>query len=259
MNQSQRHNAQINKTLSISEVSGIRYLHLGSEHIQSAMNVRQPSELVLAYTQTMMAWLLLRDDAVKITQIGLGGGSLVRWIWAHLPNAKQTVVELNPYVTAMARMHFKLPDEDSRFRIVEGDGIDFAKENPESCEVLLLDAYGADGLDEGFLREDFFYAVKAMLLDDGVFVANWWSGDKRFVAAYERLSEVFDGRVVHLNTQDQSNVIVMAFKNPPEFRNFDAMKKRIPRLEERFNLPFMRYFAKLRAQNPHDDTGLVLD
>lgn len=255
MRHRQRHNARINKALSISEVGGIRYLHLGSEHIQSAMNVRQPSELVLAYTQTMMAWLLLRDDAVKITQIGLGGGSLVRWIWTHLPNAKQTVVELNPYVVAMAKMHFKLPD----VRIVVGDGIEFIKENPESCEVLLLDAYGADGLDEVFLREDFFYAAKAMLLDNGVFVANWWSGDKRFVAAYERLTEVFDGRVVHLNTQDQSNVIVMAFKNLPEFRTFDAMKKRIPRLEERFNLPFMGYFAKLRAQNPHDDTGLVLD
>ncbi|MDO4435192.1 MAG: fused MFS/spermidine synthase [Cardiobacteriaceae bacterium] len=251
----QAQNAQLNKALSISEVGGIRYLHLGSINIQSAMNVSRPSELVLAYTQAMMAWLLFHDDVVRITQIGLGGGSLSRWLRVHLPDAKQTVVELNPYVVAMAKAHFKLPEANSNFQVIEADGLVYAHEHPNSCEILLVDAYEAEGIDAGFLSEDFFRAAYAMLEKQGIFVANWWSKDKRFEEAYARLSEVFAGKVLQLSVQDKSNVIVFGFKESLAYSRFEAIKQRIPRLTERFELDFNRYFAKLRAQNPHGEQG----
>src|SRR5690554_5609087 len=45
----------------ISEASGIRYLHFGSEWVQGAMRLRRPNDLIIAYTQQMMAWLLLLE------------------------------------------------------------------------------------------------------------------------------------------------------------------------------------------------------
>ena len=70
----------------ISEEGNIRSLHLGSDTIQSSMNVDHPSELVLSYSRAMMGWLLFAETPPKhITQIGLGGGSFARWIDNYLP------------------------------------------------------------------------------------------------------------------------------------------------------------------------------
>ena len=54
----------------ISETGNIRSLHLGSDTIQSSMNLDNPTELVLSYSRAMMAWLLFADPPVHITQIG---------------------------------------------------------------------------------------------------------------------------------------------------------------------------------------------
>ena len=45
--------------IDISEESGIRYLHFGSEWVQGAMRIRKPDALELDYTREMMAGLLL--------------------------------------------------------------------------------------------------------------------------------------------------------------------------------------------------------
>ena len=95
----------------ISEHGNIRSLHLGSETVQSSMNVDYPAELVLSYSRAMMAWLLFAENVRHITQIGLGGGSFVRWIDAHLPEVEQTAVEINPQVISVARGLFELPFE----------------------------------------------------------------------------------------------------------------------------------------------------
>src|SRR3546814_13906375 len=76
---------------------GIRYLHFDSEWVQGAMRLKKPSELVLAYTRQMMAWLLfLEPDArSQIGILGLGAGSLLRFVLGNTP-ASAVTVEWNP-------------------------------------------------------------------------------------------------------------------------------------------------------------------
>ena len=48
--------------IDVSESSGVRSLHLGTPAIQSAMRLARPDALELAYTRTMMAFLLFHPD-----------------------------------------------------------------------------------------------------------------------------------------------------------------------------------------------------
>ena len=74
--------------MEISEEDGIRYLHLGSDTIQSGMRINAPDELVLAYTRSMMSFLLFGPEPARVLSIGLGGGSVNKWIYRHLPGSR---------------------------------------------------------------------------------------------------------------------------------------------------------------------------
>ena len=80
-------------SIEISEKAGVRYLHFSSEWIQGAMRIRTPDALELAYTRDMMACLLLREPLWprEVLMVGLGAGSLAKFVYRQLPETRITV------------------------------------------------------------------------------------------------------------------------------------------------------------------------
>ncbi|MCF7521297.1 polyamine aminopropyltransferase [Neisseria sp. ZJ106] len=243
----------------ISEEGNIRSLHLGSATIQSSMNTDHPAELVLSYSRAMMAWLLFADTPPQhITQIGLGGGSFARWIDAYLPDTRQTAVDINPQVIAVARSLFELPFEGERFEIIEADGAEYIKTLRHSTDVILVDGFDGEQIIDALVGEPFFADCRNALSPDGVFVTNWWSGDKRYRQFVERLLNVFEGRVLELPAESHGNMAVMAFQNSPKEQNLANLKKRAEKLAERYDLNFTRMLADLKAANPNNGKHFYL-
>ena len=73
--------------IEVSEEAGVRYLHFSADWVQGAMRIQRPNSLELAYTREMMAGLLLREPPwpKNALLIGLGAGSLVKYIYHKLP------------------------------------------------------------------------------------------------------------------------------------------------------------------------------
>ena len=82
--------------------------------MQSAMRIKDPFALELEYTRGMLAFLLFQPDPRDIALIGLGGGSLAKYIHRHLPDSRLTALEINAEVVAAARSYFLLPQDDAR-------------------------------------------------------------------------------------------------------------------------------------------------
>lgn len=242
----------------ISEVDNIRSLHLGSETVQSSMDVEDPVRLVLSYSRAMMGWLLFKPEPRQIVQIGLGGGSFSRWIDFYLREAKSIAVDIHPQVIAVARAFFELPEENERFEIVEADGADYVKILRRSVDTILVDGFDGLQIVDELTTEDFFENCKRALAPGGVFVTNWWSGDKRYFHFMERLLGVFDGRVLELPAPSHGNVAVMAFKDEPAPLSFDALEKRAAELMPRFGLEFDEFVRSIKSHNQHSGNRLVL-
>ncbi|OAM18341.1 spermidine synthase [Eikenella corrodens] len=221
----------------ISEHGNIRSLHLGSETVQSSMNVDYPAELVLSYSRAMMAWLLFAENVRHITQIGLGGGSFVRWIDAHLPEVAQTAVEINPQVISVARGLFELPFEGEKFEIIEADGAEYIKTLRGGTDVLLVDGFDGVQIIDALVAEPFFADCRTALSDNGIFVTNWWSGDKRYPLFLRRLAQVFDQRVLCVPAETHGNVAVLAFQNQVP-QPLAALQKKAAKLGEQYGLDF---------------------
>lgn len=239
----------------ISESGNIRSLHLDSPTVQSSMNLDDPSELVLSYSRAMMAWLMFVPTPRHITHIGLGGGSFARWIDAFLPDAAQTAVEINPQVIQIARMLFELPFEGEKFEILEADGAEYVKTLNGGTDVLLVDGFDGEQIIDDLVGEDFFQDCFRALSADGVFAANWWSGDKRYGLFYERLARSFGGRLIAVPAESHGNVAVLAFKGEAETA-LDTLKRRAAKLQEQYRLDFPRMLTDIKAANPHNDKKL---
>ncbi|HQQ34262.1 MAG TPA: spermidine synthase, partial [Methylophilus sp.] len=104
------------ESVEVSEVDGIRSLYLGSSTIQSSMRVKTPYSLELPYSRAMMLFLLFAKRTGDVLMLGLGGGSVPKYIHHFLPDICIRVVEINPQVIAIARSHFYLPEDDDRLQ-----------------------------------------------------------------------------------------------------------------------------------------------
>lgn len=231
----------------LSESDGIRYLHFGTQWVQGAMRIGKPSDLVLAYTQQMMGWLLFleprRDDAIGI--LGLGAGSLLRFTLRHTSCQVETV-EWNPQVTAACRAWFRLPG-NARSRVVHEDAGLWVEQpdNHGRFLALMVDLYDADA--QGPVRDSlaFYQGCHDALADVGVVAVNLFGNHDSFPRNIENLRQAFDGRVVLLPEVDEGNRVALALKGPLLRVPVDQFLARARAVAQQYGLPAERWARAL--------------
>jgi len=252
----QRKGAQ--EPVQISERQGVRYLHLGGPAVQSAMRIREPWALELEYTRAMLGFLLFCPNPRDIALVGLGGGSIAKFIHRNLPESQLTALEINPEVVAAARSYFLLPADDERLDVRVGDGADFVRANSNSQDALLVDGYDAKRIVEALSSLDFYQACKAMLRPGGVAAFNLWGSDEYFPRYFERITAAFGEHVLQLPSEKKGNIIVFAFRKPLPNVGFATLKKAAEKGRAALNLEFPDFVARMRHWNPVGERGFVL-
>ncbi len=243
----------------ISELDGVRALHLGSVTVQSAMRVSAPYDLELNYSRGVMMFLLFAAEVREVLIIGLGGGSIPKFIHHYLSPMRVTAVELNPAVIAAARGSFMLPPDDDRLHVIEGDGIVHVRENPESADVLILDAFDASGLAPGLTSQEFYDSSFEALRRDGILVVNLWGSDKNFDVYLQRIEQACNGRVLVLPTGRPGNVLVFGFKRNVSDLRWKSLRERAKALQvEHPQIPFLEFVERLRDNNLYSSNRLTL-
>lgn len=233
----------------VTERQGIRYLHLGGSAVQSAMRIRDPEALELEYTRAMMAFLLFRPQARRIALIGLGGGSIAKYIHRHLPDTHLTAVELNPQVIAAARSYFHLPPDDQRLAVLAADGAQFIAGREGELDVLLVDGYDARRIVAELASEAFYAACRSALAPGGVAVFNLWGRDRLFDIYFERIAAAFDDHALLLPAEKKGNIQVFAFRTPLPECSLDFLRARAGDLEAGLGLEMPSFVARLAEYN----------
>src|SRR5260370_9020928 len=167
------------KAIEIVEEDGVRVLQVGGNGIQSAMGLNAPERIELDYVRAMMGFLLLRPNPRDVLPVGLGGGSMARFIRQRMPKTRVSVVEIDPGVVTVARRYFHFPQEDARLEIVIGDGAQVVPQRPASCDVLVVDGFVNGRPPKGLCTQSFYDAAFAALRPGGVMPANSMSDDQR--------------------------------------------------------------------------------
>jgi spermidine synthase len=246
------------ETVYVSEKYGVRSLHIGSDTVQSAMRIAKPNELELSYTRSMMGFMLFNAQPQRVLMIGLGGGSLAKFIYHRLPQASARVIEISPQVVAIARQSFHVPRDDERFSVIVGDGAEHVGHGGDEPDLIIVDGYDAESHVEALSSRAFYEACRKRLGARGILVVNLWGGDREFNETLKRIEAAFPGGTVCLPAEKPGNVAVFAFRDHPGNPRWEDLEQSGRILQQAYGLEFPRFVESLRKMNRHDAQQLFI-
>lgn len=241
--------------IQVKDTNDLRSLHFDSEPFQSAMSLTKPDELYFDYTKAMMSYLLFNDMGNDdILLIGLGGGSLAKYILKHCPDCRVEAIEYRAAVAEIAHDYFELP-RNNRLNIVIDDGSRYVQTRlnlqREFYSVIMLDAFDATGMAESLCNPQFLATCQAMLKKDGILVVNLWHTTEQFKQLFSWLGSLFEAKLLLLPIQGMVNVIGLFFHEDTPIYSQKALKKRAIQLEKTHHLPFKQFLKELIASSPN--------
>lgn len=261
---SYRRSLQLNKAyvpvkgdIGIIEKDGLRTLHLGTPISQSSMRIDRPFELIHPHSRVLMSFLLFAPRARDVLTVGLGGGSLPKFLHRFAPGIRTRVVEIDADVIAVARSHFQLPDDDDRLQVIQGDGARYLRDHPGSADVLLLDVCDALGTPQSLYSQEFFDDCRAALTASGPALIHLWSFDVQFDLFVERIGRSFSGRILKMPVGETDSTVVVGLPADAGELTWATLTERAALLETAFGIGFGTIVEDLRKANPAPDGALV--
>ncbi len=238
--------------LEVVDLHNTRSLYFGNDTCQSAMSLHDPALLALSYTRFMMCSLLFRDQPHSVLLLGLGGGSLVRFILQHYPDCRIDAVEPREDVIDVAKDLFKLP-KDPHLHVHATEGSVFAQSAPweySGYDMVLVDAFDATGVVQPVTESEFFSAVRERMGRDGVLSINLSRLQKSlYRGTLKALRRNFPKTVLRLPVLEKANEIALAFRSGIHTGTLKNLERRAQILEERLGLEFSKFLHILRRQN----------
>ena len=235
-------------SIEISEERGVRYLHFGSPWVQGAMRIARPWSLELEYTREMMMALCLRAEPqwpASVLQVGLGCASITKFLYRYRPDAKITVVEIEPRVVAAAREFFKLPEDCARLRVEIGDGHDYLAACDREFDLIAVDGFDDKGRSGMLDTLPFYLNCRRRLGRRGLMAANLLDRRRGVTASVERIRAAFDGRVLALPSCEAGNTVALAAAGDAIAESFAELRAAAQTLRADTGLNLLSTIARL--------------
>jgi len=170
----------------VVEDDGYRFLSFDETRgTQSALKLSDPLFLEYVYTRLTFASLAFVPHPQDVLFVGLGGGTMPKFLHHHYPEVNVDVAEIDPVVIDVAKKYFGLK-VDERMKIHPYDGRVFLRKAKTQYDIIVLDAYNASSIPFHLTTKEFFEIVRKALKPNGVVVSNIWS---------PRMNEYFEAEI----------------------------------------------------------------
>lgn len=237
--------------IEIVDAYGTRALHFGTPPKQSAMSLQQPERPELAYVRAMLSPLLFTEDPKSVLVVGLGGGTLARFLLKAFPSCRVEAVEHRAAVVEIAHAYFDLPRDD-RLLVHIADAYAHVESRAMQTgglfDLILVDAYDNSGMDQTINTDEFVGNCRQLLDPRGVLAMNLWGTHQVSLRlSLGLLKTFFPGKALKLQVPNRGNIIGLGLGDELDF--FSKHKPIEPRalaLESRTGLEMPYFLRNLR-------------
>ncbi len=212
--------------VTLSEMQGVRYLHLGTPWVQGAMRISKPLAIELEYVRRMMAWLLWTpwEDVPGrcAVQLGLGAGALTRFCHGVL-GMHTEAVEQNPAVIQACRQFFYLPRQGPRFRVWQDDAAAWVAQRTRrgTVDALQVDLYDHEAASPLLDHADFYANCRDVLSADGIMTINLFGRQSSLPHSMGQMAQAFGAEALWaFGPTREGNTVVLAHRNPERARQY---------------------------------------
>lgn len=211
-----------NGTVLVIEDGGVRSLRFkskDSQSTQSAIDLRRPATLQFRYTICALLGFVYREAGgspiKRVLMIGLGGGSLLRFMQQYYPQVAVDTVELDPVVADVARNYFFVR-EGPLTPIHVADGRSFVETTTARYDLVIVDAFNADSdIPRQLTSIEFLRILKKRLAPGGVVVTNFINNED---AVYHSITATYRAAFAHVRRfnllkYDKYNIVMISFND----------------------------------------------
>ena len=241
--------------VNFSDLGDVRFLHLGTEWVQGSMLMDAPFDIELEYVQRMMAGLLFMaaPGVAKrhAMQLGLGSAALTKFCYKKL-RMKTTAIEINPQVVAACRLWFKLPQDDTRLKVILADAALEVRQvqHQGAVDLLHVDLYDHEAAAPVLDSADFYEHCHDLLTDDGVMTVNLFGRDSSYERSLVRIAEAFGPQALWaFRPTREGNTVVLAQRDPTR-PDRETLLARAEVITSRWDLPAKKWLRSFKPVVP---------
>ncbi|MGY8822638.1 MAG: spermine/spermidine synthase domain-containing protein [Candidatus Latescibacterota bacterium] len=237
--------------IAVVEEATSRTLHFGSTARQSTMYLNNPVRLALSYTRCMLGGLLFAPPPRRALVLGLGGGSLPKFLLHHYGECRVEVVEMRPLVAETARNYFALPENDRLTLHLQKAESFLARDDVGPYDWIFVDLHNSDGMAPVLDQADFFARCQRLLEPSGMLSANLWTGDQAdFLARIgARLHQSFKEQVLFLPVARKRNTVALAFNFALPSLDVQPKRQYADELQMRYDIEFVDFLWDILRYN----------
>ncbi len=256
--------------ISILEDGFNRYLRF-NRSFQGGMVLRNPFESPFLYTSYAHLAHVFHPSIRRVLLIGLGSGTIPKRFTRDYPDLTMDTVELDPAVVDVAKRFFEVK-EDARQRIVVSDGRVYLRRTDAKYDVIILDAYFAEGIPFHLATKEFLELARDHLNPSGIIVSNIigamaGANSRLYRALHKTYGAVFPGlypfptafSIGHDPAETRTIILIATGKPGMRAEEIQAAAKRL-RAEHKVTLPLDKYALDFYGRPiPIDDVPLLTD
>lgn len=222
----------------------IRTLHFGNDTQQTAMFLYNSVVLIHKYSQailTPLCWL----NPQKVLILGLGAGSIAKYLLNFYPDIHLNSVDLRPEVIKIAHQYFNLPNPDKNFKIYTSSAEDYLNTQSKSnYDLILVDLFlTSKGKDITVDISKNIEQFSDLLKPSACLCINIIGCEYINYPALDKLRSIFHYNIYAIPVE-QSNVILICSNShiPVKDLSIDFTT-----IEKNLGLPLKRYFNQMIA------------
>jgi len=237
--------------IAVVEEATSRTLHFGSTARQSTMYLNNSVRLALSYTRCMLGGLLFAPPPRRALVLGLGGGSLPKFLLHHYGECHVEVVEMRPLVAETARNYFALPEDDRLTVHLQKAESFLTRDDVGPYDWIFVDLHNSDGMAPVLDQAEFFAICQRLLQPGGVLAANLWTGDQSDILARigARLHQSFKEQVIFLPVARKRNTVALAFNSVLPSLDVQPTRQHANELQMRYDIEFVDFLWDILRYN----------
>jgi spermidine synthase len=173
--------------------------------IQSMLLLDDPAYPVLGYVKALLCSLLFVPDPRNLLNLGLGSGSIERFMQAQQPDLQICSIEPEADMISLSKEYFYIAEE---YPVREQKAEHFLAENKQQFDIILCDIHPKSGDNNPILSDLFFQDMTRALSPRGIVAINFLADiEQEIVAMLLRLRRSFT-HVALFDVPAQQNVVL---------------------------------------------------